>query len=561
LPRSGGSFALKSPPPILTNGSNISSLERSQSDLQNRYSDDGEFDFDIPQSREEKPEAYPDGPICVVDPYLDLYLEPTADQARKYDVVFNVASEVRNPFLTYSTPDPTKKQEIRLDGGGGLQYAPRRGTNPSEESNKEVSSVNAIETSPEILETHIPHAGVGHLENVEFRDGKSKVAKEPEYIHIPWEHNTDIVPDLIRLVKIIDDRIRDHKKVLIHCQCGVSRSATLVVAYCLYKQPSLSVQEAYDLIKKRSKWIGPNMNLIMQLQEFQSRIALSAPIRRGLRSMSPIEAKNPWNSAVWRQSANASTSASILDFSVPKTVPMSATLPSQTFIDGSITPGPNSAPSGARWPNLVADDDKSSDHPAPDAKDSRASSVPHVSDENKAVPHLRLSVHQPMNLFDSLKSPRSDQFAMNGLCVPSRVVNHDEFGIMSPSTGAFPSAPIDREKLLNTLGMGSAFAATQPRQTMPINTFQPLRMTPMQILTGGNRGAAAPQSGFNLAVPSTTIQQNMDTLRSPRANTFLVPSFLGQTRTPVSPGFQDEDPRSPPQENTHTIINNIASVL
>ncbi|KEQ82583.1 DSPc-domain-containing protein, partial [Aureobasidium pullulans EXF-150] len=162
---------------------------------------------------EEKPEAYPDGPICVYGRYLDLYLEPTAEQASNYDVILNVASEVRNPFdsATFQPSGP----ELRLD-----------------ESSK----------------------------------------SEPEYIHIPWEHNTDIVPDLIRLVKVIDERVQLGKRVLIHCQCGVSRSATLVVAYVLYKNPSMSVQEAYDDVKKRSRWIGPNMNLIMQLQEFRSTL-------------------------------------------------------------------------------------------------------------------------------------------------------------------------------------------------------------------------------------------------------------------------------------------------
>lgn len=83
--------------------------------------------------------------------------------------------------------------------------------------------------------------------------------KDPEYIHIPWEHNSDIVPDLLRLCKLIDERVTQGKKVLVHCQCGVSRSASLVVAYGLYKDPSLSVQEAYDTVKAKSKWIGPNM--------------------------------------------------------------------------------------------------------------------------------------------------------------------------------------------------------------------------------------------------------------------------------------------------------------
>ncbi|KAF2101414.1 DSPc-domain-containing protein, partial [Rhizodiscina lignyota] len=168
------------------------------------YEEEEEPNFDVPQSREEKPESYPDGPIRIYESGIDLYFEPTAEIASKYDVVMNVASEVKNPFL------------IR----------------PA------TSAIN-----------------------------------QPEYIHIPWEHNTDIVPDLLRLVEVIDNRVQQGKRVLVHCQCGVSRSASLIVAYGIYKNPDLSVQEAYDAVKKRSKWIGPNMNLIMQLQEFKANLA------------------------------------------------------------------------------------------------------------------------------------------------------------------------------------------------------------------------------------------------------------------------------------------------
>ncbi|KAF2403663.1 DSPc-domain-containing protein, partial [Trichodelitschia bisporula] len=164
-----------------------------------------EPNFDVPQSREEKPESYPNGPIRIYESGIDLYYEPSLEVAAQYDVILNVASEVRNPFV-----------------------------GPAAE--------------------------------------KADIKARPEYIHIPWEHNTDIVPDLHRLVKLIDERVSRGKRVLVHCQCGVSRSASLIVAYGLYKNPGISVQEAYDAVKKRSKWIGPNMNLIMQLQEFRNSL-------------------------------------------------------------------------------------------------------------------------------------------------------------------------------------------------------------------------------------------------------------------------------------------------
>jgi tyrosine-protein phosphatase len=212
---------------------------------------DEETNFDIPLSKEEKPEAYPDGPICVHEPYIDLYLEPTAEQARQYDVVLNVAIEVRNPLDPLAAEPKSPEPEIRLDGGGGIQYAPKR--------------VKGFQEQRQPSSPTTPKAATSSIQNPS-QSTSGAASKDPEYIHIPWEHNSDIVPDLLRLVKLIDDRVSENKKVLVHCQCGVSRSASLVVAYGLYKDRSLSVQEAYDAVKARSKWIGPNMVCIPTFQ-------------------------------------------------------------------------------------------------------------------------------------------------------------------------------------------------------------------------------------------------------------------------------------------------------
>jgi tyrosine-protein phosphatase len=221
--------------------------------------EDQEPNFDIPQSREEKPAAYPNGPICIYESGVYLYFEPTAEQATSFDVIFNVASEVKNPF---TSPEPDSEKDLdarRVDGppAENVDFAtiPQKATPLDNQS----SSPTTPKATP-LLQTVLPGEQV--------INGAS--LKRPEYIHMPWEHNTDIVPDLYKLVKIMDDRVKQGKRVLVHCQCGVSRSASLIVAYGLYKNPGISVQEAYDAVKKRSKWIGPNMNLIMQLQEFRN---------------------------------------------------------------------------------------------------------------------------------------------------------------------------------------------------------------------------------------------------------------------------------------------------
>lgn len=235
---------------------------------QENEEEEQEPNFDIPQSREEKPASYPAGPICIYESGVYLYYEPTADTAAQYDVILNVASEVKNPFAATNIGGSKSEPASPDRSGMALQTLPAIesaavdfSAEPAVFSTVKVDQPGSPDTpkATPIIESHPPPAP-----SVPDRP------IQPEYIHIPWEHNTDIVPDLYQLVKLIDDRVQQGKRVLVHCQCGVSRSASLIVAYGMFKNPGISVQEAYDAVKKRSKWIGPNMNLIMQLQEFRN---------------------------------------------------------------------------------------------------------------------------------------------------------------------------------------------------------------------------------------------------------------------------------------------------
>ena len=55
--------------------------------------------------------------------------------------------------------------------------------------------------------------------------------------------------------------------VLVHCQAGVSRSATIVIAYMMRKY-QYSMDVAVDRVKKRRPYIDPNKGFMKQLREF-----------------------------------------------------------------------------------------------------------------------------------------------------------------------------------------------------------------------------------------------------------------------------------------------------
>ena len=221
-----------------------------------------ESEYELPLSREAKSPAYPQGPVCIYEPSVYLYLEPSDTEASEFDVILNVAREVKNPFsvVTEKATLPRVEDALQVSMGPGSTFFAGR------------DSISEPQTA--ISDESFSSALENMQENANRRNSSAAAAPKatPEYIHIPWDHNTNVVDDLLRLCELIDDRVRQEKKVLIHCQCGVSRSASLVVAYGLYKNPDLTVQEAYNAVKSRSRWIGPNMSLIYQLSEFKSNI-------------------------------------------------------------------------------------------------------------------------------------------------------------------------------------------------------------------------------------------------------------------------------------------------
>ncbi|EPY50517.1 dual-specificity MAP kinase phosphatase Pmp1 [Schizosaccharomyces cryophilus OY26] len=158
-------------------------------------------------------QPYPNGPVCIYPPNIYLYAKPSMPILQSFDVVVNVAKEVVQPFTTE-----------------GRYYR----------------------DSKHNLDVHVFDC--------------------LEYIHIPWEHDSQFVVELDQLVSFVTyQAICLNKRVLINCQMGISRSACLVIAFIM-KTLNLNVSDAYEYVKKRSPWIGPNMSLIFQLSEYQQMI-------------------------------------------------------------------------------------------------------------------------------------------------------------------------------------------------------------------------------------------------------------------------------------------------
>lgn len=93
------------------------------------------------------------------------------------------------------------------------------------------------------------------------------------YLNIPARdiENQDISQYLDQSLNFIRNAIECDGKVLVHCSCGVSRSASIVIAY-LIKYHQMNYQEAYVYIKQKRPIVEPNPGFVKQLVEFEERV-------------------------------------------------------------------------------------------------------------------------------------------------------------------------------------------------------------------------------------------------------------------------------------------------
>eukprot|EP00039_Didymoeca_costata_P008859 m.117781 g.117781 ORF g.117781 m.117781 type:complete len:221 (+) comp14260_c0_seq1:102-764(+) len=71
--------------------------------------------------------------------------------------------------------------------------------------------------------------------------------------------------------KFISDAFRDGSHVLVHCQRGISRSATIVIAH-LMKEKGWTLQEALESVKAKRKQIKPNEKFLTELKTFEASL-------------------------------------------------------------------------------------------------------------------------------------------------------------------------------------------------------------------------------------------------------------------------------------------------
>ncbi|XP_061768087.1 dual specificity protein phosphatase 16 [Nerophis ophidion] len=96
---------------------------------------------------------------------------------------------------------------------------------------------------------------------------------ESHFLRVPVNDSfcEKILPWLDRSVEFIEKAKTSNACVLVHCLAGISRSATIAIAYIM-KRMDMSLDEAYRFVKEKRPTISPNFNFLGQLLDFEKKI-------------------------------------------------------------------------------------------------------------------------------------------------------------------------------------------------------------------------------------------------------------------------------------------------
>ncbi|KAG0027305.1 hypothetical protein BGZ81_005712 [Podila clonocystis] len=333
-----------------------------------------------------------------------------------------------------------------------------------------------------------------------------------EYKNLSWSHSQhNIQHDFSAAFEFIDQSVAQGGKVLVHCQLGVSRSASLVIAYVMRAQ-GMGLSEAYDYVKQLSAVISPNMTLMYQLAEFEKSLKGNKDVYMGEEDEDD-DIKESYMGLAPEHSSDDEPPYPFADMSMdPATVPSS--LPPATPLRQEV------------FSQRVPESSPSDDHVFKPASRPRHTRTPSGSSKRNNIVHSQ--PHNPVSSSNLLalpsrsrptpyrrsplttvtnvpKTPTTDKFSRMSLSSPGHADHcnksvHSDIEMMtmvdppSPAITA-PSTPLHQPS--TTSSSASSFVAipsSRPASTSSVCSFAPSMMTLPRLQPFGSSSSSSSES-------------------------------------------------------------------
>ncbi|XP_072841753.2 dual specificity protein phosphatase 8 isoform X2 [Pogona vitticeps] len=117
--------------------------------------------------------------------------------------------------------------------------------------------------------------GISYVLNASNSCPKPDFICDSHFMRIPVNDNycEKLLPWLDKSIEFIDKAKVSSCQVIVHCLAGISRSATIAIAYIM-KTMGMSSDDAYKFVKDRRPSISPNFNFLGQLLEYERSLKL-----------------------------------------------------------------------------------------------------------------------------------------------------------------------------------------------------------------------------------------------------------------------------------------------
>jgi len=114
--------------------------------------------------------------------------------------------------------------------------------------------------------------------NIKYVIDLSEILQLPQYdgihyevLHIVDSENEEISKFFEVAHNIIQKAQAEHVAVFVHCNQGISRSASVVIAY-LIKYKQMTLKQAWDFTKSKRSVVFPNQGFLAQLIKFEKEV-------------------------------------------------------------------------------------------------------------------------------------------------------------------------------------------------------------------------------------------------------------------------------------------------